>query len=270
MGIYTITNLINGKFYLGSSNNLAKRKREHIWALRKNEHNNPHLQNAFNKYGEKSFKFEIIEIIKPEENLLIIEQKRIDEYDACNREKGYNINRYASGGGLFGKDNPNFGKHMSEEQKIKIRKTMIGEKYSSDRCKNMSMARTGKYIGSQNHNFGKEVTKERRKLQSKAMVGRFDGEKNPFYGKEHSMETKLKMSETRKGRTGELCPNSIRIVQLTKQGEFIKEFCALQEAFRQTGIWTSNIGNCIKGKLKTAGGYKWMYLDEYNKSALIV
>ena len=50
---------------------------------------------------------------------------------------------------------------------------------------------------------------------------------------------------------------SIPIIQLTKSGEFIKEWPSLNEAARQLGI--SNICQCCKGRLKSAGGFVWRY-----------
>ena len=73
------------------------------------------------------------------------------------------------------------------------------------------------------------------------------------------------MSKAKRGKTGELCPNSIEIVQLTKEGDFVKKHSAMQEAQRNTGVWASNIQKCCKGELKTSGDYKWMYYDDYIK-----
>ena len=60
-GIYKITNLINKKYYIGSSLDIKRRWKEHRRNLIKNKHNNIHLQKSWNKYGENSFLFEIIE-----------------------------------------------------------------------------------------------------------------------------------------------------------------------------------------------------------------
>lgn len=60
-GIYKITCLSNGKFYIGSSKNIYYRNKRHLSELRKNKHKNPKLSNAFNKYGEDSFTTEIVE-----------------------------------------------------------------------------------------------------------------------------------------------------------------------------------------------------------------
>lgn len=52
---------------------------------------------------------------------------------------------------------------------------------------------------------------------------------------------------------------SIPILQLTKDGTFIKEWQSMNEAGRQLGI--ANIWSCLKGRYKTAGGFIWKYKD---------
>jgi len=60
-GIYKITNLVNGHFYVGSSVNVYNRFHTHKTKLKKNIHVNKYLQNAFNKYGENNFLFTVLE-----------------------------------------------------------------------------------------------------------------------------------------------------------------------------------------------------------------
>ena len=61
-GIYTITNKVTGKLYIGESLDIYRRWHdEHIPQLRKNRHYNKELQNDFNKYGEENFSFEVLE-----------------------------------------------------------------------------------------------------------------------------------------------------------------------------------------------------------------
>ena len=74
--VYKITNTINNKIYIGSAKYFARRKGEHYYMWRNNNHSNQHLQNSYSKYGDV-FKFEILEYCKPE-NLVEKEQYYID------------------------------------------------------------------------------------------------------------------------------------------------------------------------------------------------
>ncbi|EMA6345059.1 GIY-YIG nuclease family protein [Bacillus cytotoxicus] len=264
MGIYRILNLVNRKFYVGSSNNLLKRKREHFGALKKGEHTNSYLQRAYNKYGANNFIFEVVEYIIGSAKLLDKEQYYIDILKACDRSVGYNINENATGGGLFGENNPNFGKPMSEEQKEKIRLTLTGHSVSEETRKKISIAHKEKRLKEKHWNYGRPQSIEQRMNHSKKMKGRYVGSQNPFYGKKHDEQSKKKMSEKRKGvYIGANCSTSIPIVQLEKDGTYVARFESINEAQRKTGIWASNIQKCCRGKAKTTGGYRWMYLKEY-------
>lgn len=52
---------------------------------------------------------------------------------------------------------------------------------------------------------------------------------------------------------------SKKVLQFTKSGEFIKEWPSMSEAERELGIAKSNICKCCNGKIKSAGGFIWMY-----------
>ena len=72
-----------------------------------------------------------------------------------------------------------------------------------------------------------------------------------------SEATKKALSEALKG-----VPNvklSKKILQLTKSGEFIKEWPSAMEASRQLRIAQSSICSCCNVKRKSAGGYTWKY-----------
>lgn len=57
--------------------------------------------------------------------------------------------------------------------------------------------------------------------------------------------------------------NSKEIVQLTKENELIGEFKSISEASKNTGFGNSNISSALRGKSKTANGFKWMYKEDY-------
>jgi len=58
-GIYKIVNKATGACYVGQSQRVKKRIREHFRLLRWNKHNNPRLQNAYNKYGKENFYWDV-------------------------------------------------------------------------------------------------------------------------------------------------------------------------------------------------------------------
>jgi group I intron endonuclease len=96
-GIYKILNVTTGKFYIGSSKNIDTRFTQHRNKLNKNKHYNTYLQNAWNKYGEESFKFEIVEEVTfhSRKQLKDLEQSYLDNID---KPTTYNICKYADGG----------------------------------------------------------------------------------------------------------------------------------------------------------------------------
>lgn len=78
-GIYHILNTVNGKRYIGSSAAMGHRWREHKSRLRNNKHSSIKLQASWAKYGESSFKFEVI-VVCLECELKKLEQEHIDKY----------------------------------------------------------------------------------------------------------------------------------------------------------------------------------------------
>lgn len=74
-----IKNILNGKCYIGSSSSLKRRLHTHISHLCHDRHSNKHLQSAFNKYGQQSFVFCILEQCdQVKDTILFLEQKYLD------------------------------------------------------------------------------------------------------------------------------------------------------------------------------------------------
>ena len=79
-------------------------------------------------------------------------------------------------------------------------------------------------------------------------------------GKQLSEETKRKMSESKKGKNH---PKSKQVAQYDKQTlELIKIWDSMADVERELGIAQQNISTCCKGKLKSAGGFIWKYVEE--------
>jgi len=87
IGIYKITNIINGKMYIGSSIHIEQRWKEHIRDLNKGTHHSIKLQNSWNKHGADNFKFEVVEECD-KDRLLYLEQYYIDKFKVYY--EGYN------------------------------------------------------------------------------------------------------------------------------------------------------------------------------------
>ena len=161
-GIYKIRNIITDSYYIGeTTEGFYKRFLRHNNLLVNNKHFNVHLQRAYNKYGTDAFEFSIISRSENANEIVLLEEQYIKEY-----KNNYDCYNYLSGGPSMAKENnPMYGKHLTEEHKLR-----------------MSVSLKGKCAGEKNYFFGKDHS----------------GEKNGFYGKHHTEESKLKMSIAKK------------------------------------------------------------------------
>jgi len=153
-GVYTITNITNGKYYVGSSNNIKRRWRHHKDTLRRGAHPNKYLQRAFNKYGENNFLFEVIDLT---EEYILKEQEMLDQ----NFEATYNIAIVAGA--------PMTGKKHTEKVKKLLSKKLSGKNHP---------------------HYGKPVDIEWRRKISLSKKARTDEEEIQIYNRWKSGETK--------------------------------------------------------------------------------
>jgi len=94
-GVYKITNILNGRVYIGSTSCFRKRAASHKCNLEANRHLNKFMQNDFNKSGTESFLFEVLEVVAGDkQERLDREQFYIDQwYD--NQKNCYNLVKQA-------------------------------------------------------------------------------------------------------------------------------------------------------------------------------
>lgn len=203
-GIYKIINVVNNKFYVGSSVDLRKRKSKHFSELRHNKHNNKHLQRAWDKYGEASFVFVVVEELDREHDLLAAENIWLKPH--VGKNYCYNIGRDATAPslGLSGELSPTWGrkrtpeelvaqswegKKHKEESKEKIRTFLIGKPKSAEVRAKISATLSG----AGNPNFGKPRSKEFVDKVSKAVTVVYKGEATE-YASISALRTALNMT----------------------------------------------------------------------------
>jgi group I intron endonuclease len=160
--IYTIRNVVNGHFYVGSTVNSRKRFWEHRKHLRLNRHSSVYLQRAWNKYGEDCFKFEVIEQVSCKEKLFPSEQRWLDEN--FGKEHCYNTAKFA--GAPMRDASEALRKRLSEKTKqwhATNPHPRLGSTHTEESKALMSATRKGQHAGSDHYRYGKTVSEETRK-----------------------------------------------------------------------------------------------------------
>ncbi len=157
-GIYKITCAPTKKIYIGSAVNLQQRKATHSSDLRLNKHCNAYLQRAWNKYGERHFTFEVLELVLIPELLTAREQYWLQMGN--KRALGY--------------------KHAPEDVE-RMRQSKQGKKNTLEHNENIRLARIGL-------KFSPEHRENIRRARS--------DQKPPFLGRKHTPETREKLRQS--------------------------------------------------------------------------
>ncbi len=173
-GVYALKNTMTGRCYVGSSVDLARRKRIHFRQLRNGSHGSLKLSRSWAKHGEAAFQFVVLELTSRDETLLrAAEQVWIDRLDAVAR--GYNTNPVAGNVGLMPKSvehrarigtartgkthsaetkallsvlaKQRVRRPMSNETKARISASNSGKVRTADMRARLSQARTGLKVG---------------------------------------------------------------------------------------------------------------------------
>lgn len=121
--IYKITNLIDGKVYVGQTVvGYKNRVSQHLSALKNQKHKNKHLQRAWDKYGESNFLPSLIEECDVSQ-IDDLERKWISYY--ANFKGTYNLE---SGGNKLKKHAEESIRKMAAQNKINMQKPEVRKK----------------------------------------------------------------------------------------------------------------------------------------------
>ena len=128
--IYAIVNQTTRDMYVGSAVAVNRRWNAHRCNLRKQKHHCKHLQNAFAKYGETNFDWEIIEYVNDPANLIEREQFWLNFF-----QPAYNKRKIADSC---------FGVKRSEESRQRMAQAQLGKKQSAETIAKRSAALKGR------------------------------------------------------------------------------------------------------------------------------
>lgn len=277
--IYKITNTLNGKMYIGQTNNYKRRFREH-----KNFHYSSDeekiLYLAIKKYGLENFSFELIEKVS---NYNEREKFWIKELNTV-APNGYNI---TEGGDeppiLKGEQNPNTTHTLEQVKQIRqllatTNKTTkeIGVMFNYDESAvqriNRGLIWYDENIGypiRENTNEGRALralniiddllnsTLSQEEIAKKYNVGRttVTAINNGQNHKQSNLEYPIRKTESIMGKEKKA------IAQYTLDGKFIQTFESGAEAARALGLKRSTgIRACANGQLNQSAGFKWKFI----------
>lgn len=226
MIIYKITNLINGRVYIGQTvTSLARR-----WSQHSTSKKNSPMYNAFRKYGAENFAIETICTALSPEHLNELEQYFIKEYNSLI-PNGYNLT--SGGDSAFTR---------SEHTKKLQSKAMKGHSVSQETRDKIAATLTGR-VGNR---LGASHTEETKKLISEKQKGR-----------KLSAETRAKQSAA---HSGAKAYNSKKVL-CVENGVV---YSSTGEAARQLGLTQSSISAVCLGKRKSTGQLTFIFVDAKN------
>ncbi|HDX9577880.1 TPA: GIY-YIG nuclease family protein [Bacillus pseudomycoides] len=245
--IYKITNVCDGKFYVGRTDNLSTRFSTHKKLLNKGIHHCIHLQRAWDKYGEANFIFRSFKIFntgKALDDLYLaknLEQHFLDTF--LPRNLLYNTSCSSETGAVKGKAHHFYGKNPRE---------WMGEAAYEE-----ALRKLRDKTGIANHFYKKTHSQEVIEVLRKKCA--MYGTNNPFFGKEHSEESKEKISKKKKGKQTGVSP--INAKQVIINGTF---YNSCTEAATIIGI--SNVA--ISNRCKNPNFPSYKFVNDEDESSV--
>ncbi len=298
-GIYILTNIINNKQYVGETVNIKTRMKGHKRSSSQTIHSaikkygidkfdvyveyfpnfikkdlqileeqlilrcNSLVPNGYNVLikGESSIGFKHSEECKLRMSLLK-KGKKLSEEHKENLSKS------------------RIGRKHSHHAKLKMRNSQLGNKHSEETKLKMSLTRKGKapseqcILASIKFHTGRKTSDETKSKISQSNKGKT--KRKCLYKRNASDETKRKMSESKKGKRPH--DNVLKALKIASENnkkpiiqmdrdtlDVIKVWPSAAEAASDINgniRMSTSITSCLKGKQKTALGFKWEYFNK--------
>lgn len=281
--IYKITNLVNGKVYIGQTTNYNRRFSEHK-KMGYGKEDSKYLYNAMSHYGIENFKFEVIEKC---ENYNEREKYWIKHYNSyCGAEGGWGYNMTEGGEEppLHIKENSPFATHSQEDvnkvidliQNTKISFIDIAKMTNYD-ASSIKRINEGKLWHDNNLKYPLRIYHSHDFIQDRAFKIISDLQNTTLsqkeiaekYGVARSTVTAINNGQNNRQEELSYPLRKHKAVKgkpfymLDLNDNILKEFTSLVDAARLLGDEKKNdhIGACLRGKSKTAYGYKWKYKE---------
>lgn len=202
---------LKGRIYVGSSNDIDKRRNKHFNDLRKIKHCNKKLQDYFKKYGESGFSFSVIDLCDDSE-LLSREQYFIDTL-----KPWYNVNLIAA------KPPSPLGRKHSEVTLEKMRLWNTGRKHDQKTLDKMKAERNTESGRVRQRNNGNKKHEGKVKKVKPKYNGVTDETRNKMRvaqtGRKHSAESIEKMREVRRLKWADPEYRKLGVLHLNKLSE---------------------------------------------------
>lgn len=226
--IYKATNKINGKSYIGQTIDFEHRKKTHL--NRRDGYCDPNsiFHKALDKYGEENFDWEILATIPGKKFADAVERRMIYDYGTY-KPNGYNMTKGGDGGSMW---NAIPVVCLTFDGKFVKRYDSASEAESD-----------GFYYGGVLHSC-RDAT-----AQTKGYIFMYEDEYKRKGGRK---------------KADKPLPNIARgIYQCDMNGNLIKKFPMISIAEKELGINHSHIVECAKGNYKSAGGYIFVYPEDF-------
>ena len=226
--VYCHTSPENKK-YVGISCNPEKR-----WAKGKGYIKNYQFYPDILKFGWDNFTHEILYDNLSIEEAKTIERNLIQQWNLQNPLYGYNLTEGGDGG-------------FSEHSRYLMSKSRKGNTNS-----------VGQIHTTESR---KQISESLKKYYKEHPIEKIDNSDKDWY-KEWEQKHKERVHIIRSLATsGASNPSAKAVVQKDLDGNVIEGFAYATLAAKKYNIDLSTIIKCCRGKLKTAGGYKWEYLN---------